>query len=114
MEKVTLTSIKLSIVYLYRRIFAVRKAFLKLTDCAIALISIWGTVFLLAELILYLRAFTGALVSSRVRWSSLWFATSDVLGDAVIFSLPYLCLLEVQMGGREKARHIATFALQNM
>lgn len=101
-EKVTYTTIKLSVLFFYRRIFLQQKSFRIANDILIALIALWGVVFL------FIYAFLCGFDSQHghpcapQEWGSLWFAITDVLGDVAILTLPYPCIRRLQMSKRDK------------
>lgn len=113
-EKVTYTAIKLSVLFLYRRIFSVDKPFRIANNVLIVVMLIWGVVFL------FLGSFIcvgnggvdlNGLNCAAEQWSLLWFGITEVLGDIAILSLPYPCIRKLQMNKREKVGLAAIFAL---
>ena len=110
-EKVTYTAIKLSVLFLYRRIFGVDTRFRSITSVFIILIVLWGTLFLFLESFLCISAGPKSTGCAKQEWALLWFAITEVLGDIAILSLPYPQIRKLQMSGREKIGVAATFAL---
>ncbi|KAI4162186.1 MAG: hypothetical protein LQ342_004206 [Letrouitia transgressa] len=105
-EKVTYTTIKLSVLLFYRRIFLHQKKFRIANDILIILVTLWGFVFLLTFAFL-----AGDVNSPGENWGSLWFCITEVVSDVAILALPYPCIRELQMSKRDKMGVIAIFLL---
>ena len=109
-EKVTYTSIKISVLLFYRRIFAI-PTFRVINNALIVLITIWGTVFLLTEVFLCGSTSHGGNPCASSQWRALWFAITDVITDLTVLGLPYPMIRKLQMDRREKIGLSAIFAL---
>ena len=105
-EKFTYTCIKLSVLFFYRRIFAQRKSFRIANSILIALITLWGLIFLVLQVVL---ESDDPHISQE--WLLLWFAITDVLGDVAVLTLPYPCIRKLQMRRRAKVGLTAIFLL---
>ena len=102
LEKFTYTFIKLSVLFFYRRIFFQRKSFRIANSILIVLVTLWGLIFFLDEVIIgYDKAYLYRFAESQ-RWSLFWFGITDVLGDIAILTLPYPCIRKLQMSRRAK------------
>ena len=77
----------------------------------IAIITLWGLVFLLDEVIVEFDSTHIDHAAESQRWSLLWFAITDVLGDIAILSLPYPWIRRLQMSRQAKAGLIVVFSL---
>ena len=110
-EKVTYSAIKLSVLFLYRRIFGVNQTFRKITDSLIVLVVIWGLTFLFLESFICVSAGASSLSCVGQEWTLLWFAITEVMGDIVILSLPYPRIRRLQMSRRDKIGLTGIFAL---
>ena len=115
LEKFIYTAIKLSVLFLYRRIFGIDEKFRKANNVLIGLISIWGLTFLfLDSFICVSGSNAGSLDCAGQEWTLLWFAITEVLGDIAILALPYRCIRQLQMSRREKFCVAAVFALGSL
>ncbi|KAL2051850.1 hypothetical protein ABVK25_007765 [Lepraria finkii] len=110
-EKSTYTLIKLSVLFLYRRIFGANRKFRVANDILIVVITLWGSIFLLVQCCFCSNKGLGTLSCDSSQWSLLWFAITEVLGDIAILSLPYPCIRKLQMGKRDKIGLIVIFSL---
>ncbi|KAL8816842.1 MAG: hypothetical protein Q9191_008257 [Dirinaria sp. TL-2023a] len=110
-EKITYTSIKLSVLFFYRRIFFHMKSFRIANDILIVLVTVWGTVFLFSEAFLCKADSHHGHPCAPQEWASLWFAITDVLTDIAILVLPYPCIRMLQMSRRDKIGLSAIFFL---
>lgn len=113
-EKSTYTLIKLSVLFLYRRIFGANRKFRVANDILIVVITLWGSIFLLVQCFICSNKGLGTLSCDSSQWSLLWFAITEVLGDIAILSLPYPCIRKLQMGKRDKIGLIVIFSLGGM
>ena len=110
-EKVTYTLVKLSVLFLYRRIFSVDRAFRRANQILIVLVVLWGLSFM------FLEAFLCETTGTHYQWCApqekalLAFAVTDVAGDIAILSLPYPSIRKLQVSTRDRIGIIATFAL---
>lgn len=77
----------------------------------IVLITLWGLAFFLVEAVIYLDSSHVAHPGESQRWSLLWFAITDVLGDIAILAMPYPCIRRLQMSSRVKVGISAIFLL---
>ena len=111
MEKVEYTTIKLSVLFLYRRIFGSNITFRRCADALSGLIVLWGVVFLLLEIFVCTADSATSLTCAAQEWTLLWFGITDVLGDIIVLSMPYPCLRSLQMSRPEKIGVTAIFAL---
>lgn len=100
--KFTYSSIKLSVLFFYRRIFYHHQVFRLLNNILIVTITLWGLVFV------FIDAFNCGTDNSHdhpcvdTNWSALWFGITDVLGDVLVLALPYPCIRALQMSRSEK------------
>ncbi|KAL8744591.1 MAG: hypothetical protein Q9190_003184 [Brigantiaea leucoxantha] len=101
-EKFTYATIKLSVLFFYRRIFVRQKSFRIANDILIVLITLWGIIFLFTFAFLCGFDSQHGHPCAPQEWGSLWFAITDVLGDAAILALPYPCIQRLQMSKRDK------------
>ncbi len=97
--------------FFYRRIFIQRKSFRIANSILIVLITLWGLVFLLVEVVVEYDSTHIDHPAESQRWSLLWFAITDVLGDIAILTLPYPCIRKLQMTRRAKAGVTVVFLL---
>ena len=111
MEKATYVATKLSVLFLYRRIFWANKTFRRIADAIAVLIVLWGVVFLLVESFICMSDGSTSVTCAAQEWALLWFGITDVLGDLLVLWLPCPRLRELQMGGREKVGLVMIFAL---
>ena len=107
----TYPTIKLSVLFFYRRIFSTNTTFRKANDVLIVLIVLWGLVFLFLESFICSFGSGSVLFCATQEWVLLWFAITEVLGDIAILSLPYPCIRTLQMTKRDKIGVVAIFAL---
>lgn len=105
-EKITYTTIKLSVLWFFRRIFLHQKRFRIANDILIVLVTLWGFAFFFTFVFL-----GGDINSPSQSWASLWFGITDVVSDVAILALPYPCIRELQMSKRDKMGVIAIFLL---
>ena len=110
-EKVTYTAIKLSVLFLYRRIFGVKDTFRKAIDFLIVLIILWGLTFLFLEIFVCVSGSISSLSCTGQEWTLLWFAITEIFGDIAILSLLYPCIRWLHMTRREKIGLAGIFAL---
>lgn len=110
-EKVTYTCIKLSVLFFYRRIFAQRKSFRIANDVLIVLITLWGLIFFLMQVVL--ESNHGHIIhpGDSQEWLLLWFGITDVLGDIAVLTLPYPCIRRLQMNTKSKVWLTVIFLL---
>ena len=102
LEKFTFTFLKLSVLFLYRRIFISNDSFRIANNVLIVLTALWGLTFFLAEAVIYLDSSHVAHPGESQRWSLLWFSITDVLGDIAILAMPYPCIRKLQMSRKLK------------
>lgn len=116
-EKPAYGLIKLSVLLFYRRIFATR-AFRVYNDIVIVVIVSWAIAFLGAEVF-------ACGTHPAAQWSKhpppgqcinqpqllLWFAITDVIGDIIVLSMPYRCIMKLQLDKRRKIGLAVIFML---
>ena len=111
-EKFPYTGIKLGVLFFYRRIFVQRKSFRIANTILIALVALWGLVFLLMQVVIESQNIIH--LSNRFgsqEWLLLWFAITDVLGDIAILTLPYPCIRKMYMNRKTKVGLAIVFSL---
>ena len=87
------------------------ESFRTANNIAIALITLWGLSFFLVEAVIYLDSSHVPHPGESQRWSLLWFAITDVLGDIAILAMPYPCIRKLQMSRRVKVGLSMVFLL---
>lgn len=107
----TYTAVKLSVLFLYRRIFGVGKTFRKVNDILIYLVIIWGILFFFLDSFICLSDQKYSLSCSSQEWALLWFGITEVLGDIAILSLPYPMIRKLHKSNGDKIGIAAIFAL---
>ena len=110
-EKVTYAAVKLSVLFFYRRIFGLQRTFRIVNDALIVLVIVWSLVFLFTAAFLCGSESSHGHPCAPSEWDVLWFAITDVLGDAAILALPYPCIRKLQMRRRDKWGLAAVFML---
>ena len=126
-EKLTYTSIKLSVLFLYRRIFKSNRTFRILNGGLIVFVCIWGLVFLFLESFVCmaysppfdpdqpwlskLHNSQSGLSCPAQEWVLLWFAITEVLSDVAILSLPYPHIKRLQKSKSTKIGLCVIFGL---
>ena len=108
-EKATYSTIKLSVLFFYRRIFFHQEAFRIWNNVMIVLVTLWGICFFFA--FLFLCGIGPGQACASQEWSSLWFGITDVVGDIAILAMPYPCIKKLQMSRASKAGVSAIFLL---
>ena len=117
-ENLAFGCIKSSVCLFYRRIFYVSQRFILFNNVVIALIFWWTLAFLLAKIfvcglhpgVLWSRDSTTQGCANQ-RLLLLWFAITDVIGDIAVLSMPYPCIVKLQMNRREKLGISGVFLL---
>ena len=110
-EKATYATIKLSVLFFFRRIFGTNKTFRFVTNALIVLITLWGIIFLFTDVFICGAESHLGHPCAANEWVSLWFAITDVIGDLLILPLPYPMIRRLQMDRREKIGIAAVFML---
>ncbi|MCJ1350595.1 MAG: hypothetical protein MMC33_000576 [Icmadophila ericetorum] len=110
-EKGTYTTIKLSVLFFYRRIFKSSRTFKILNTTLIIIIIIWGVTFLFVPAFLCGADSNHGHPCPQTEWESLWFGITDVIGDVAVLCLPYPILRSLQMDRRQKIGVCAIFLL---
>ena len=110
-EKVTYSTIKLSVLFFFRRIFGKNETFRIVNNILIAVITIWGLTFLFTDAFICGADSHLGHPCAANSWVSLWFAITDVISDIMILALPYPMIRKLQMARREKIGLSAIFLL---
>ncbi|KAF2831052.1 hypothetical protein CC86DRAFT_134230 [Ophiobolus disseminans] len=116
-----LTSVKLSFLFFYKRIFCTRSTVILnwIIWTVIALCIIWGVAFFFAFLFVcgtHFSSFWGTPIAFKTHCSIIlpenyWIAITDFMLDAVIFFIPMPLIFRLQMSTTRKFGLLAIFAV---
>ena len=113
-EKVTYSTIKLSVLFFYRRIFLRQDTFRIWNDLLIVLTALWGICFFFTFVFLCKGDLIQGHTCASQELASLWFAITNVIGDVAILAMPYPYIRKLQTSRASKIGLAAIFLLGTM
>ncbi|KAI4267926.1 MAG: hypothetical protein L6R38_008037, partial [Xanthoria sp. 2 TBL-2021] len=114
--KLTVNSTKISVIFLYRRIFTNILPFRRLTSAVMIYISLYATASILATIFQCTpinRAFDHEIEGRCLDTTAFWFvnAINNILTDLLTLALPQRLIYQLQMRKRVKAGLYSIFGL---